>query len=90
MNLRKNNEHISIEFWLEQSKELVEFVKSRVGGIGVATWYIKIVWFVPKERQKAIINELPGCKVIFHSFLLLFYHLSYTQLSKCDFFLSKG
>lgn len=55
-------EHIAIEFGLEQTKELVEFIQSRVGDKVVATWYIKVVWFVPKENQEAAMKELASLK----------------------------
>lgn len=51
-------EHIAMEFGLEQTKELVEFVKISAGDKTVATWYIKLVWFVPKENQQKVIDEL--------------------------------
>lgn len=52
-------EHIAIEFGLDQTKKLVDFVKKRAGDQNtVATWYTKVVWFVPKENQQAVINEL--------------------------------
>jgi hypothetical protein len=46
-------EHIAIEFGLSQTKKLVEFARNKVGDKAVATWYIKVVWFVPKEHQQA-------------------------------------
>ncbi len=55
-------EHIAIEFELDQTKELVDFVKARVGDNAVATWYIKVVWFVPKENQAIVIEELSQLK----------------------------
>lgn len=52
-------EHIAFEFELDQTKELVDFIGSRVGqDKAVATWYIKLVWFVPKENQRSVLNEL--------------------------------
>lgn len=52
-------EHIAFEFELGQTKELVDFIKSKVGeDIAVATWYIKLVWFVPKDNQQAVGDEL--------------------------------
>jgi hypothetical protein len=55
-------EHIAINFGLEQTTELVDFVKSKVGFKAVATWYIKVVWFVPKEKQQIVIEELSELK----------------------------
>lgn len=64
-------EHIAIEFGLEQTKELVEFVKSRAGENTVATWYTKVVWFVPKEYQQTVIDELSNFKeLVFTDFYL--------------------
>ena len=30
--------------------------------MSVATWYTKVVWFVPKEHQGATIDKLSGIK----------------------------
>lgn len=57
-------EHIAINFGIEQTTELVDFVKSKAGFKAVATWYIKVVWFVPKENQKAVIEALSDLKEI--------------------------
>lgn len=51
-------EHIALEFDLAETEELVNFVRKQCGENAVATWYIKIVWFVPKEHQKSVIKEL--------------------------------
>jgi hypothetical protein len=65
-------EHIAIEFGLEQTKELVAFVKNRAGDNSVATPYTKVVWFVPKEHQQAVIDELSNFKeLIFTDFYLV-------------------
>lgn len=65
-------EHIAVEFGLDQTRQLVEFAKNKVGDTVVATWYIKVVWFVPKEHQKTVISELSGFKeMIFTDFYLV-------------------
>jgi len=66
-------EHIAIEFGLEQTKELIEFVRKRVGDKNtVATWYTKVVWFVPKDHQQVVIDELSDFKeLIFTDFYLV-------------------
>jgi|SRR3990172_4749013 len=65
-------EHIAIEFGLEQTNELVEFVRNKVGDNAVATPYTKVVWFVPKEHQQAVIDELSNFKeLIFTDFYLV-------------------
>ena len=66
-------EHIAIEFGLEQTKELVSFIKSRAGDNNtVATWYTKVVWFVPKNLQQAVIDELSDFKeLVFTDFYLI-------------------
>ena len=65
-------EHIAIEFGLEQTEELVAFVKNRVGDNTVATPYTKVVWFVPKENQQAVIDELSNFKeLVFTDFYLV-------------------
>ena len=65
-------EHVAIEFGLEQTRELVEFVRSRAGVNTVATPYTKVVWFVPIKNQQAVINELANFKeLIFCDFYLV-------------------
>lgn len=65
-------EHIAIEFGLEQTEELVAFVKSRVGDNTVATPYTKVVWFVPKDHQQAVVDELSSFKeLVFTDFYLV-------------------
>ena len=55
-------EHIALEFELDQTSEIVEFIKPIAGENTVATWYIKVVWFVPKENQEAVMVELAELK----------------------------
>lgn len=66
-------EHIAIEFGLEQTKELIEFIKSRAGEKNtVSTWYTKVVWFVPKESQQTVIEVLSDFKeLVFTDFYLV-------------------
>lgn len=65
-------QHIAVEFGLEQTKELVSFVKNRAGDNTVATPYTKVVWFVPKDNQQKVIDELSGLKeLIFTDFYLV-------------------
>ncbi len=55
-------EHRAIEFELNQTSEIVEYIKEKVGDNTVATWYIKVVWFVPKENQQLVMDELEQLK----------------------------
>ncbi|MBI2464504.1 hypothetical protein HYV64_00005 [Candidatus Shapirobacteria bacterium] len=65
-------EHIAIEFGLEQTKKLVAFVKKRAGNNTVETPYTKVVWFVPKNHQQAVIDELSNFKeLVFTDFYLV-------------------
>ena len=65
-------EHIAVEFGLEQTKELVAFVRDRAGDNTVATPYTKVVWFVPKENQQKVIDELANFKeLVFDNFYLV-------------------
>ncbi len=66
-------EHIAIEFELDQTGELVEFVKGRAGDKNtVATWYTKVVWFVPTKNQQKVIDELLDFKeLVFSNFYLV-------------------
>lgn len=51
-------QHIALKFDLSETKELVDFIKQQGGDYAVATWYTKVVWFVPKEHQQQVIKEL--------------------------------
>jgi len=65
-------EHIALEFELTETQEIVGFIRERCAEASVATWYIKVVWFVPKENQKAVIDELSKLKEIeFSDFYLV-------------------
>lgn len=65
-------EHIAIEFGLDQTEELVRYVRERTGDKTVATWYTKVVWFVPKHNQHAAIAALSDFKeMIFTDFYLV-------------------
>lgn len=65
-------EHIALEFGIEQTKELVKFVRARSGDNTVATPYTKVVWFVPKENQQAVLDELSEFKeLVFTDFYLV-------------------
>jgi hypothetical protein len=65
-------QHIAFEFDLSQTKEIVDFIEQKVGGKSVATWYIKVVWFVPKENQKAVIEILADLETLeFSDFYLV-------------------
>ena len=65
-------EHIAVEFDPDQTKEIVDFVKDRVGENAVATWYTKIVWFVSKENQQAVMDELASFpEMVFDDFYLV-------------------
>ena len=65
-------EPVALEFGLEQTKELVAFVRNRAGDNTVATPYTKVVWFVPKDNQQAVIVELSHLKeFVFTDFYLV-------------------
>ena len=65
-------EHIAIEFGLDQTKELVQFIRERVGNVVVETPYIKTIWFVPKKNQEMVIEELKDLKeIVFTDFYLV-------------------
>ncbi len=55
-------EHIAVEFDLSETEEIVNFIRERCGDTAVATWYTKVVWFVPEEHQKAVLEELASFK----------------------------
>ena len=65
-------EHIAIEFGLDQTKLLLEFIRERVGDVTVETPYMKTIWFVPKENQQNVIDELKDLRDIeFTDFYLI-------------------
>lgn len=65
-------QHIAIEFGLDQTKKLLQFIRKRVGDVVVETPYIKTIWFVPKENQQKVIDELKDIKEIeFTDFFLV-------------------
>lgn len=51
-------EHVALEFDLSETKDLVDYVRARCGESAVATWYIKLVWFVPVEHQAVVMSRL--------------------------------
>lgn len=55
-------EHIAIEFELSETEDIINFIQQHSGENTVATWYIKVVWFVPKEHQELVISQLSVLK----------------------------
>lgn len=55
-------EHIALEFELSETKDIVELVRQHCGENAVATWYIKVVWFVSKAHQDSVLKELSTLK----------------------------
>ncbi len=55
-------QHIAFEFDLSETKEIVDFVRQRCGDSAIATWYIKTLWFVPKDHQKVALHLLSDIK----------------------------
>lgn len=51
-------EHVALEFDPDQTSKIVEYIQPIAGENTVVTWYIKVVWFVPKQHQQSVINEL--------------------------------
>lgn len=63
--------HIALEFDLLETQEIVTTVKDRAGDKTVATWYIKVVWFVPEENQQKVIEEISTLReLVFTDFYL--------------------
>jgi len=50
--------HIALEFDPTETSKIVNYIKRRVGDNTVATWYIKVVWFVPDEHHNKVIETL--------------------------------
>lgn len=57
-------EHVTIEFGLDQRKEMVvvDCVRNRAGVNTVAKTFAKVLCFAPKENQKTVISELDNFK----------------------------
>ena len=55
-------EHIAAEFELSETQEIVDYVQQHCPDMFVATWYTKVVWFVPKENQALVMKELSDVK----------------------------
>ncbi|MFO0971489.1 MAG: hypothetical protein U0520_04065 [Candidatus Saccharimonadales bacterium] len=55
-------EHVAIEFELSETHELVKFIKKRCDKYTVATWYIKVVWFLPDIHHETVIDQVLSIK----------------------------
>jgi len=65
-------EHIAIEFDPSETNNILNFIRKKCGSKTVATGYIKLVWFVPKENQAKAIDELSKIKELeFSDFFLV-------------------
>lgn len=51
-------EHIAIEFQPTETDSVTDFVRAHCDKYAVKTWYIKVVWFVPREKQAAVFAQL--------------------------------
>lgn len=64
-------EHIALKFELTETKQLINFVQQTADDKTVATWYIKVAWFIPKENQQKVIDELSSLEeLVFTDFYL--------------------
>lgn len=55
-------QHIAAEFDLSQTEDIVQLAKGKFGDKSVATWYIKLVWFIPDYHQVSVMNDLASIK----------------------------
>lgn len=66
-------EHIAAEFGSEHTEKLRAFIARNIGNDkAVTTSYMKSVWFVPKEHQEKVMQELRGFKeLVYGDFYLV-------------------
>ena len=66
------DKHLALSFAIEETEEIRKVAgKFFTEGV-IPTFYIKVVWFVPKENQEAVKQELEKVKeIIFHDFILV-------------------
>ncbi len=67
----KDEKHLALSFDTNQTLEIRNVAAKFVPEGVVTTYYTKVVWFVPKENQKAVTNELEKVKeMVFYDFIL--------------------
>lgn len=63
--------HLALSFDIQQTQALRELASKFIGEGVVTTHYIKVVWFVPKEKQEEAIKDLKTVnKITFYDFIL--------------------
>ena len=68
----KDEKHLALSFDTSQTQKIRNLASKFIPEGIVTTYYTKVVWFVPKEDQKAVIKQLKSVKeMIFYDFILV-------------------
>lgn len=66
-----DDKHIALSFDIKQTKKIRELAKKITPGNIVETYYTKVVWYVPKNKQQAVMDILKNTKeMVFYDFKL--------------------
>jgi len=66
-----DEKHIALSFDIKQTQKIRILVKKSITGHVVETYYTKVVWYVPKNKQEELIDILKNEKeMIFYDFKL--------------------
>jgi hypothetical protein len=68
----KDDKHLALSFDTEQTKQIRDLAGKFFQDGVVTTYYTKVVWFVPKEKQKEVIKILKEVEeMIVYNFILV-------------------
>jgi hypothetical protein len=68
----KDEKHLALSFDTTQTQQIRDLACKFFQKGVVTTYYTKVVWFVPKEKQKEAIKELKNIKeMVFYDFILV-------------------
>ena len=68
----KEEKHLALSFDTQQTQTIRDIASKFIDEGIVTTHYTKVVWFVPKENQEDVINELKKIKeMVFYDFILV-------------------
>lgn len=68
----KDEKHVALSFDTEQTKQIRKLAKKFIPEGVVTTYYTKVVWFVPKDKQEEVIKILKEVKeMVVYDFILV-------------------